>query len=327
MNMAVNLARCRSFHRTKNELSLLPQLLQEIFQGARAELGCATRRAAVYLGMFGVTTSDDYRPVAWIGRYPVRIITIITALYVLGMFATVTLQAAHWNFLVFAFSYLTFIRGGFWQPFTCTFIQSANFFFLFNVLFLYWSGREVESFLGRRHFSQLFGMLMLIPPLVISAWAPFGWDWTYYGPYEICIGMFIAFATLYPNVELFGWVTLKWLAFAGIVLGSMQDLPTHAWGNLSVLWVMCGASFLYIRFVQGRAHLKVDVHKLNPFRKKPRLHVVQASTARRSAESDDVYASVDPILDKISKSGVGSLTASERKILDRARNRLLKKDT
>jgi len=33
---------------------------------------------------------------------------------------------------------------------------------------------------------------------------------------------------------------------------------------------------------------------------------------------------VDPILDKISKSGIGSLTASERRQLDRARNRLLK---
>jgi len=42
-------------------------------------------------------------------------------------------------------------------------------------------------------------------------------------------------------------------------------------------------------------------------------------------EPDDVIASVDPVLDKISKSGIGSLTETERKILDRARNRLLKK--
>jgi hypothetical protein len=42
-------------------------------------------------------------------------------------------------------------------------------------------------------------------------------------------------------------------------------------------------------------------------------------------EPEDVYASVDPILDKIAKSGIGSLTASERQALDRARNRLLKK--
>jgi hypothetical protein len=42
-------------------------------------------------------------------------------------------------------------------------------------------------------------------------------------------------------------------------------------------------------------------------------------------ESDDVQASIDPILDKISKSGIGSLTASERQQLNRERERLLKK--
>ena len=58
---------------------------------------------------------------------------------------------------------------------------------------------------------------------------------------------------------------------------------------------------------------------------RPKFHVVQKTSARRVIEPDDVYASVDPILDKISKSGIGSLTANERRQLDRARNRLLKK--
>jgi len=276
--------------------------------------------------MFGVTTSDDYRPVTWIGRYPVRIITIIAALYVLGMFVTVALQAAGASFTIFAFQYPIFIHGAVWQPFTCTFIQSADFFFVFNILFLYWSGRQLEEFLGRRRFIQLFVMLLLIPPLVISSWIPFGRAWMYYGSYEVCIGMFIAFATVYPNIELFGWVTLKWLAFAGIVLGTMQDLPHHLWGNLSVLWVMCLTAFLYIRFVQGRIPINVNVAGLNPFRRRPRLTIVQKPSARRVVEPDDVIASVDPILDKISKSGLGSLTETEKKNLDRARNRLLKKD-
>jgi hypothetical protein len=282
--------------------------------------------AAVYCRMFGVTTSDDSRPVTWIGRYPVRIVTIICALYVLGMFVTVALQTARANFTIFAFQFPIFIHGAFWQPLTCTFLQSADFFFVFNILFLYWSGRQLEEFLGRRRFIQLFVMLLIIPPLVISSWIPFGRAWMYYGSYEVCIGMFIAFATVYPNIELFGWVTLKWLAFAGIVLGTMQDLPHHLWGNLSVLWVICLAAFLYIRFIQGRIPIKVDVARLNPFRRRPRLTIVQKPSARRVVEPDDVIASVDPILDKISKSGMGSLTETERKILDRARNRLLKKD-
>jgi hypothetical protein len=120
-------------------------------------------------------------------------------------------------------------------------------------------------------------------------------------------------------------VTLKWLAFAGLVLASMQYLPSHEWGNLSVLWVMCLAAFLYIRFVQGRIPINMDLARLNPFRRRPRLTIVRKPSARRVVEPDDVIASVDPVLDKISKSGIGSLTETERKILDRARNRLLKK--
>jgi hypothetical protein len=52
---------------------------------------------------------------------------------------------------------------------------------------------------------------------------------------------------------------------------------------------------------------------------------VQKSASRRVVEPEDVSAAVDPILDKISKSGIGSLTDSERHQLDRARKRLLKK--
>ena len=107
----------------------------------------------------------------------------------------------------------------------------------------------------------------------------------------------------------------------------MQYLPNHEWGKLSVLWTMCLTGFLYIRFVQGRIAINVDLARLNPFRRQPKtkLYVVQKSTTRRTTEPDDVYASIDPILDKISKSGIGSLSESEKRILDRARNRLLKK--
>ena len=57
---------------------------------------------------------------------------------------------------------------------------------------------------------------------------------------------------------------------------------------------------------------------------KPKFKVVPKPTARRTVEPEDVYTSIDPLLEKISKSGIGSLTASERRALDRARARLLK---
>lgn len=279
--------------------------------------------------MFGVTTSDDYRPVTWMGRYPVRVTTIIAALYVLGMFVTTIVESIHGNLSFLMFQPHSFLHGAIWQPFTCVLIQSPTFFFLFNLFFFYWSGTEVEKYLGIRRYLFLFGVLLLVAPLVLIAWGPRANYWQpYFGSYELSVGMFIAFAVLYPNVELFGWVTLKWLAFAGLVLASMQYLPGHEWGRLSILWAMCLAAFLYIRLVQGRVAIPDNIQNLNPFRRRrrPRLHVVQKSQLQSTAEPDDVIASVDPILDKIANSGIGSLTPNERKILDRARNRLLKKD-
>src|SRR5205823_11334237 len=85
-----------------------------------------------------ISTSDDYRPVTWVGRYPVRVTTIIAALYVLGMFFTTIAQSAHWDLMPFAFQSRSFLHGAIWQPFTCIFIQPASFFFLFNVIFFYW---------------------------------------------------------------------------------------------------------------------------------------------------------------------------------------------
>jgi len=274
--------------------------------------------------MFGVTTSDEDRPVTWIGRYPVRIITIVVAVYVLGMFATVALGTARVSLLPFAFNAGSFVHGSVWQPFTCTLIQSPSFFFLISMLFLHWSGAEVEKFLGRNRFLLFFGLLLLVPPVVMLSWSALGEYWSYAGSYELTVGMFIAFAALYPNVEMLGWVTLKWLAFAGLVLASMQYLPNHDWGNLSVLWGMCLASFWYIRFAQGRPLLEFDFGRFRLFKPKPKFHIVQKSTSRRVVEPEDVYASVDPILDKIAKSGIGSLTPGEKQTLDRARNRLLK---
>ena len=35
--------------------------------------------------MFGVATSDDYEPVAWMGRYPVHVTTLLVITHVICM--------------------------------------------------------------------------------------------------------------------------------------------------------------------------------------------------------------------------------------------------
>ena len=44
--------------------------------------------------MFGVTTSDDYRPVTWMGHYPVDVTTILVGVHVISLRRSVARRMA-----------------------------------------------------------------------------------------------------------------------------------------------------------------------------------------------------------------------------------------
>jgi hypothetical protein len=160
--------------------------------------------------------------------------------------------------------------------------------------------------------------------MVLTVW---GW-WT---PTAIAtsgalhFAIFIAFATIYPNVELLLRIMAKWIAVILAAIGTLSALAAHDWQTLVVLWTSRGAAFLFIELRGAGPELVWWSDLKARFGPKPKFHVVPKARPRRVVESDDVYASIDPILDKISKFGIGSLTANERRQLDRERERLLKK--
>src|SRR5438105_9253737 len=43
--------------------------------------------------MFGVTTSDDYQPVTWVGRHPVHVTTLLVAVHIFLMVVVCFLSA------------------------------------------------------------------------------------------------------------------------------------------------------------------------------------------------------------------------------------------
>jgi hypothetical protein len=95
-----------------------------------------------------------------------------------------------------------------------------------------------------------------------------------------------------------------------------------------VLWTSIGVAFFFVELNGAGPELAWWNAVKERFAPRPKYHVLptpRARTASSRLESEDVYASIDPILEKISKFGIGSLTASERRQLDRERERLLKK--
>ncbi len=273
----------------------------------------------------------DYRPITWYKRVPIYLTTILCGLFALGMVATTILQTANVSILPLIFSVQAFWqRGWIWQLLTYPFIDQPSFFYLFSILFFYTSGIEVEKYLGRNRFLKLFALLVVLPPALLSLWgfaagAPLS---ACAGPYNLTLGMFIAFATLYPNVEFWGFIPLKWFAFAGLVLASMNHLPRHDWIGLTMLWGNCGAAFGFIKFLQHGGSMELPDGLLkNPFRRKPKFRVVPRPVAGKPGRivEDDPVESIDPLLEKIAQHGLKSLTTRERERLERASKALAKK--
>jgi hypothetical protein len=185
-------------------------------------------------------------------------------------------------------------------------------------------GREVERFLGQRAYIFLYLVLLLVPALLLTFWGL--WMRTaIVGSAPLHFAIFVAFATIYPRVEMFLRIQAKWVALILAGIYTLQLLAFNAWADLAVVWASIGAAFLFVEMRGAGPELAwLQNFKLR-LRPKPKFHIVQKSTSRRVVEPEDVYASVDPILDKIAKSGIGSLTPHEKQTLDRARNRLLKK--
>jgi membrane associated rhomboid family serine protease len=278
--------------------------------------------------MFGVTTSDDYRPVAWMGRYPVDVTTILVIAHVAAMIGGCLLVAfgggAFFNWLAFD-SQAVLGSYALHQLVTYAFVHppSIILWFAVEMYMLFVFGREVERFLGRKAFIALYAVLVLGPSLLLTAWG-LSQRTGFAGSQYVHLGVFVAFATIYPRVELMFRILAKWAAVVLVAAYSLQLLAYHVWWELGMLWLTTAAAFLFVELRGAGPELAWVAYLKGLVRPKPRLHVVQRSTTRRTVEPDDVYASVDPILEKISKSGIGSLTEGERRQLDRARKRLLK---
>src|SRR4051794_33120807 len=54
---------------------------------------CTECARAVNCPMFGVTTSDDYQPVTWVGRHPVHVTTLLVAGHTLLLVVACPLSA------------------------------------------------------------------------------------------------------------------------------------------------------------------------------------------------------------------------------------------
>lgn len=264
--------------------------------------------------------SDGHQPLIWVKRVPIYLATLVTALLGLGCVGTASMVAARLAPDPLALSWGGLASGRVWQPLTHLLLDMPDFFTPFGLFFYYASAVAIEKLLGRKTFLWLFTWMALIVPLaLVLVWRVLGVAAAFAGWYEFMVGTFVAFATLYPNTEAFGFVPLKYLAFAGLALVLMGLLPSHDWVRVSAVLAQSATGFVFVRFAKGTWSLPYSLPVIRIRRGHPRLRVVRTEPDTGSAATP----SLDALLDKISAQGIDSLTAKERAALDKARATLL----
>jgi membrane associated rhomboid family serine protease len=287
--------------------------------------------------MVGQSDSNDYQPFGYIGRVPLYFSTILVIVYAVcgvGLVLWEAFAGAHAVNIEVLLSYdSASIHDGyqFWRFFTYALVNQISIWFVLELYLLYSFGREVERFIGRTAYGMLYGSLVALAPCICTALS------TIYpkmligfaGASTVDFAVFIAFATVYPNVEIFFRFQAKWVAAVLIAVFSLQQLHDHAMLDLLLFWAACLAAFLFIKYLRGQIQFSLRDY----FRQRRSRQVLKplprpkpvARALPPKSERDDVIESIDPLLDKIATHGIASLTASERAKLEEARAELLKK--
>lgn len=270
--------------------------------------------------------SEEHQPVTWLRGYPIYGAHLIVVVYVATMLLTTLVLATR---LGGALQWLEFhsdlvLRGQLWRVLTYGLVNPPSLQFVVDMFMIAWFGRELERFFGRKTFFVFYGALYLLAPvlyLALGLWRPMTLSGEFGG-----FALFIGFATLFPNAALLFGILAKW--FAAILVGifSLMRLAANDWIGLFVLWCTVGFAFGFVRYHQGAFSLP----KFRLWRRKPHLRVLPDLPAKampppKPVRTDSTMAEVDALLDKIAKSGIGSLTSKERAKLDAARADILKR--
>jgi membrane associated rhomboid family serine protease len=250
-----------------------------------------------------------------------------------------------WGFIG---NYLALSLGGLehgcvWQLLTFQFLHASWLHILFNMLAVFFFGRPMEMALGGIRFLALYLSSGVIGGLCQMA-AAFAWP-EFFGGAVVgasagAFGLVAAFAVMnwrerftlliyFIPVTMSGR-TLLWCSI-GLAAGGMLLTPHSNIANVAHLGgILTGALFV-LQIVQGRWHWPQWRFSSAPreliINRKGRSKFWRSANQGDDDLSADEYlqSEVDPILDKISAQGIQSLTAHEREILEKARDKMAKR--
>jgi membrane associated rhomboid family serine protease len=209
---------------------------------------------------------------------------------------------------------LMFVRP--WTVVTYLFLHGGIGHLFFNMLGLFFFGPRVESRLGSNRFLALYLISGVTGALLSKLLAPYA---GVIGASGAVLGVLMAFARFWPREKLLIWGVLpieaRWLVliYAALdILGGFGGAGRGGVANFAHLGGFAGA-LLYLLFLERRQGARRFKQAATP-------KVSESALGNwKSVDRESVHAvnreEVDRILDKISASGLASLTPQERQFL------------
>lgn len=199
-----------------------------------------------------------------------------------------------------------------WTLVTYMFLHAGFTHILFNMLGLYFFGPRVEQRIGSERFFALY-MISGITGGLLSFYSP---GIPIIGASGAVYGVMLAFARFWPRDQIFIWgvipVEVRWLVLIYTVISLM------GWGSGVAHFAHLGGflgAFLYLLWLERSA----GTRKFRQIATAPPAAKDAVLGNWRNVNRAGVHAvnkdEVDRILDKISASGIGSLTPQERLFL------------
>lgn len=229
----------------------------------------------------------------------------------------------------------TFVRQP-WSLFTYMFMHADVFHILFNMLWLYWFGKLFLNFFSSKHLRGLYvlggicgGLLYLLAYNVF----PYFEDKVYYsrllGASASVLAIVVAAGVREPNYPVqfmfIGTVRLKYIAIFIVVLDLLFMTSSNAGGHIAHLGGALSGWWFAAGLSKGHDATRWINKVLDWFsswgnsrRKKPKMKVHYGDKQQDydfNVRRKEREAEVDRILDKLRKSGYGSLTEEEKKRL------------
>ena len=261
----------------------------------------------------------------------VRVLLILNAVLFVADLIT-----SRWGLLdILAFSPYPAIRQLYiWQFVTYMFMHAGIWHILINMLFLWMFGCDVERRIGSKSFLTVYllcgvfgaGFFALSNAYAIKYASPL----ILIGASGAVSGILVAFAMMFPNrlvlLALIVPIPVKYFVLGLFIIEILSELGRSG-GNVAHITHLGGMVFAYF-------YMKFKFHYSLPFafsekiswwfkRNFGKTRRMQRRAKYEPIDTDSfINDEIDPILDKISKHGINSLTWREKRTLKKAQSRM-----